>query len=888
MKETQHFHFTPVVIMTLLAVWSNAWAAVDLAPDIYDVDDSKTYFPGSNIHVDLAGCNYGTEPSGDYTVRVYASTTCSYTGSPPNVDYFIGAKNRGSVPANSYDFFSVDGPFPNDIPEGRYFMTAVLIYEEDSEPGNNRYSYPFSVKVVIPTPNLMVQSVDVADGYYRPGDELLVNVSIKNLGELDSGSYSIDCYALCNTNASTGSISVGATGSGSLASGQQCTLPIVCELPPTMPEGEYFIEVLVACAGDDDLRNNKASGARTVTVGRFPDLGISSVVATPGTYAPGDTTQVWTQIENDGDRVSQAYTVRYYLSSDTTISTRDSCIGRVECAPLAAGQQKDLAVTCRLPLYVPTGACYVGAIVTSTGEANPRNNQAHDARGITVVHPAGYLCGQARCEDTSGWNHPIRYALVKVYGTDKNSDPTDDPVIGETFTDGDGNYGLRLPSAAAGGADVYVKVFTRGVPGACPGTESGICTVKDAVLKQLYSLRSIDYPYPVTGSVVIPVTSPRTAGEFMVYDSIVEGFEKTREFLDLELAEVPVFWPTSDAGTYYAPGEGIFISKDDRGDRDVILHEYGHYVADSSGFGLGAVGQDPIHYWNLDLRIQPSYRTNQEARNLAFREAWATLFAVATQYGDASYPYAGDTKYQDVDEITRKALVVDLEAVTAAHKSPGEYYECMNAGALWDIFDDTCDAVDNNDTISDLRLARIWATATEAKPSDILDFWNAWFARFGDRREISRVFWDHGMTPKAPVSTSTVETFETGDFRALAWSSTNPPWVVVSEAGHQSTYAAKSGKIGNSQSSTLEITMDCDDGWISFWLKTSCEPSWDPLRFFVDGIKKEEWSGENDWRRVGYSIAGGKHKFTWTFNKDNGAAQGADAVWIDDIEFPKW
>jgi len=212
----------------------------------------------------------------------------------------------------------------------------------------------------------------------------------------------------------------------------------------------------------------------------------------------------------------------------------------------------------------------------------------------------------------------------------------------------------------------------------------------------------------------------------------------------------------------------------------------------------------------------------------------------------------------------------------------------MNAGALWDIFDDACDTVDNNDTMSDPRLVRIWATALEAKPRDIVEFWNAWFARFGEHREISRVFWDHGMTLKAPVSTPIVETFETGDFSAFAWTAVNPPWVVVSGAGHQSACSAKSGKIGNSQSSTVEITMNCDDGWIYFWFKTSCEPSWDPLRFSIDGVKKEEWSGENDWKRVGYPVAGGKHKFTWTFSKDNAAAQGDDAVWIDDIEFPKW
>ena len=299
------------------------------------------------------------------------------------------------------------------------------------------------------------------------------------------------------------------------------------------------------------------------------------------------------------------------------------------------------------------------------------------------------------------------------------------------------------------------------------------------MLKQLYSLRSANYPYPLAGSVTIPMLSLCAAGEFMVYDSVVEGFEKARQFFGVELEEIPTYWPTSDGQTYYVPEEGIFVSKDDRGDRDVIMHEYGHFLADSRGFGLGSVGQDPIHYWNLDPRIRPTNRTEKEARNLAFREAWAMLFSIATLFGDSGYPYVGDSKYQDVDEITRKAIVVDLEGDTSGDKAPGEYYEHMNCCALWDIFDDNCDASDNEDTLSDPKLARIWAIADDSSPSDIRDFWNAWFARFGDLKQFNRIIWDHGMTFKAPVPTPTMEDFETGDFRAFAWIPGNPSWVVV-------------------------------------------------------------------------------------------------------------
>ena len=157
------------------------------------------------------------------------------------------------------------------------------------------------------------------------------------------------------------------------------------------------------------------------------------------------------------------------------------------------------------------------------------------------------------------------------------------------------------------------------------------------------------------------------------------------------------------------------------------MHEYGHYRRRfRAALPLGSVGEDPIHYWNLDLRIRPSYRTNKEASNLAFREAWATLFGIATQFGDTGYPFVGDSKYQDVDEITRmRHCGRPRSGYRLPHKSPGEFYEHMNCCALWDIFDNACDSADNEDTLSDPRLVRIWTIAQGSKPADILDFWNA-------------------------------------------------------------------------------------------------------------------------------------------------------------------
>jgi hypothetical protein len=448
---------------------------------------------------------------------------------------------------------------------------------------------------------------------------------------------------------------------------------------------------------------------------------------------------------------------------------------------------------------------------------------------------------------------------------------------------------ILLQKSGNGSSQVYLKAFTQAVAGAYGGTTGKICSVRDDVLHEIYSLKSPSYAHPRDGSLTVNMRATQGGGEFMVYDSVVEGFHKAKTFFGLEPNEIAVFWPSSDNGTYYDPNGGIHIGREDRGDRDVIMHEYGHYVAQLGHFAQGDVGDHPMHYWDIDLRFSPSNRTEERARNLAFREAWATLFSVATQYGDISYPYSGDEKYQDYDEKTRNRFTLDLEEETSHNRQPGEFYLNMNASALWDIFDDNSDMWDDQDTLSDVSLSKIWTVLRESRPEDIKDFWNGWFERYTFISEMMRIFKANGMPFKYLGPSTTVEGFETGDLKAFAWRSPDDqPWIVTPDVHHRGAYSARSGAIKDSQKSTLEISIKVDEGWIRFWRRVSTDQGFDRLQFFIDGSLMCEWSGEMDWKQEEFSVRPGTHTFTWTYAKSYRDIAGADAVWIDDVEFPIW
>ena len=134
-----------------------------------------------------------------------------------------------------------------------------------------------------------------------------------------------------------------------------------------------------------------------------------------------------------------------------------------------------------------------------------------------------------------------------------------------------------------------------------------------------------------------------------------------------------------------------------------------------------------------------------------------------------------------------------------------------------------------------------------------------------------------------------VETFESGDFNFVEWEHYGDEhWFITDDEAHNGTYSARSGEIDDNEASYLFIYADIlVDGEISFWFKTSTEYHKDLFAFFMDGRKKDWWSGENDWTFVSYDFEAGSHVFQWIYDKNSSGEAGSDCAWIDDITFPR-
>ena len=129
--------------------------------------------------------------------------------------------------------------------------------------------------------------------------------------------------------------------------------------------------------------------------------------------------------------------------------------------------------------------------------------------------------------------------------------------------------------------------------------------------------------------------------------------------------------------------------------------------------------------------------------------------------------------------------------------------------------------------------------------------------------------------------------FEAGNFAGFEWEHDgDADWDIVSDLAHCGRYSAQAGFIDGDDQSILRLKVDCVAGQITFWYKTSSESGYDWLRFYIDGVEKDAWSGECDWTNASFPVDVGTRTFEWIYAKDGSVSDGSDTSWIDNITLP--
>ena len=224
-------------------------------------------------------------------------------------------------------------------------------------------------------------SPTVSDSTPETGGSFTLSATVTNSGDAQAAATTLRYYQSTDTTVTTSDTEVGTDAVGALSAGATSAESISLTAPSSA--GTYYYGACVdAVTGESDTTNN-CSSAVSVAVSApppppppaGPDVRVYafSTATNPEGTGPGELIQLSAGVGNYGDESSAATTLRYYRSTDATITTSDTAQGTDAVGVLAAGATSAESISLTAPSSA--GTYYYGACVDAvTGESDTTNN----------------------------------------------------------------------------------------------------------------------------------------------------------------------------------------------------------------------------------------------------------------------------------------------------------------------------------------------------------------------------------------------------------------------------------------------------------------------------------------------------------------------------------
>jgi hypothetical protein len=192
--------------------------------------------------------------------------------------------------------------------------------------------------------------------------------------------------------------------------------------------------------------------------------------------------------------------------------------------------------------------------------------------------------------------------------------------------------------------------------------------------------------------------------------------------------------------------------------------------------------------------------------------------------------------------------------------------------------------LDNNDNTAEILQNGMWTASFEVFFSETAEPMQTLELQLGITGANDYVY-----NKTVPLITSLIlENFETGTFDIFEWETIGTAnWYITDEPVYEGAYAARSGVMGDNGYSVLNLPWDVAyPDTISFYFKVSSEPNYDFLKFQINEVLLEQWSGEVGWAHKVYQVEDGQQVFHWNYTKDYSVSNGLDCGVIDYIILP--
>ncbi len=352
---------------------------------------SKTSLaPGERFTLSATVRNRGTGQSVSTTLHYYFSSNSIF---PRNDTHHIAETDSVSaLGSNRTSDESIDLDAPT-TPGTYYFKACVDSVPNEIDPNNNCSD---AVKITIGAspaaqPDLALEGPWASKTTLSPGESFTLSVSVVNRGTADAPSTTLRYYRSINKAIATSETqffhSVGGpkppTGPNVFSE-----TPLNLEAPDT--PGTYYYSICIDPVENEITTDNNCITPIKITVQQTvtekPDLVVESPRVSKSTLAPGESFTLSATVRNRGNGQASSTTLRYYRSSNDTISGSDTQVDTDTVNGLGANRTSDESVDLNAP--TTPGTYYYGACVDNVANESDTANNCSTAVKITVETPA--------------------------------------------------------------------------------------------------------------------------------------------------------------------------------------------------------------------------------------------------------------------------------------------------------------------------------------------------------------------------------------------------------------------------------------------------------------------------------------------------------------------
>ncbi len=247
------------------------------------------------------------------------------------------------------------------------------------------------------SPDLVIQSVRVSDDTLMPNESFKFYATIRNQGAGEASRTTLRYYRSSDATISTTDTRVDTDSVTSLDPNESDEEWDSLRAPHE--PGIYYYGVCVDSVTDESNTNNNCSrGIRITVAASSPDLVTESVRVSDDTVEVGDRFTLYATVRNQGNGDARSTTLRYYRSSDSSISERDTEEDTDSVRSLDADETSEERVTITAPNQ--SGTYYYGVCVDDVrDESNTNNNCSRGVRvsvaDAIIVRPRGLSRGDS-------------------------------------------------------------------------------------------------------------------------------------------------------------------------------------------------------------------------------------------------------------------------------------------------------------------------------------------------------------------------------------------------------------------------------------------------------------------------------------------------------------